>query len=72
MRTFNLFWDYSLHFSGCQRSKIWGEHPNLGANVPGTGEALVRLRTICPPVPGTLFSRKVTVTSRPLLGRTQI
>ena len=27
--------------------------PNVGANVPGTGEKLVRLRTTSSPVPGT-------------------
>ena len=27
--------------------------PKMGVNVPGTGEKLVRLRTISSPVPGT-------------------
>ena len=30
--------------------------PNFGVNVPGTGEKLVRLRTVSSPVPGTLRS----------------
>ena len=37
----------------CQHHLIPWVRPNFGINVPGTGEEMVRLRTISSPVPGT-------------------
>ena len=51
-----FFHKYTLNWALYKVAWTNTARPNLAANVPGTGETLVRRRTIHPPVPGTLRS----------------